>query len=506
MSDLHNTLQTALVANKQEIREWSQRESAAAPPPLYCSIDLRDAGYKIAPVDSNFFPAGFQHLCAQDLRSAQSIFRAQIASTLSTHRALPATRFTSPSSHHNAQKILLLPESHTHNAHYIENLVYLKQLVEGAGFQVEVGWLGALPAAHPPNEQQALLPPTTPQAPVSLEATLGKTLAATPVSFNPTTGKISAGSFEPELILLNHDFSGGYPAWLDQVVQPILPHHRLGWHARKKDRHFFYYNQLVQEFAALLKLDPWPLSIDSEEVSPVDFQTGEGLAQVAEKVDQMIARLKHQYQHYGITQAPFVFIKNNAGTYGMGIMVAHSGAEIQALNRRQKNKMSVAKNHSAIRSVILQEGVPTNLLIDRLVAEPVIYLAGRDLIGGFLRTHTVRGREDNLNSQGMVFRKLCMSDLNSLSGPSTTPSDSSEAPEPQLELVYGAIATLSALAAGREIQAYFQEQQDPTRRAEPPAHELAPGSLPARPPAAAPKPFLANPPESGSKPPHFFSS
>jgi glutamate--cysteine ligase len=149
-----------------------------------------------------------------------------------------------------------------------------------------------------------------------------------------------------------------------------------------------------------------------------------------------------------VDRKPFAFIKNNSGTYGMGIMVAHSAEEIRSLNRRSKNKMSVGKNRIPIESVVVQEGVPTATLVDRLAAEPVIYLFGCQLIGGFLRTNTEKGDEENLNSQGMVFKKLCMSDLRT---PETDLSDDELKEEPILELVYGSIARISALATGLEL-------------------------------------------------------
>ena len=137
----------------------------------------------------------------------------------------------------------------------------------------------------------------------------------------------------------------------------------------------------------------------------------------------------------------------------MGIMVAHSGDEVRQMNRRTKNKMSVGKNRRQIDSMVIQEGVPTATLIDRLIAEPVIYLFGSELMGGFLRTHSEKGDEDNLNSQGMVFRKLCMSDLRSLSAEPQelqTPAESTQ-DLPVLELVYGSVARISALATGLEL-------------------------------------------------------
>jgi hypothetical protein len=85
-----------------------------------------------------------------------------------------------------------------------------------------------------------------------------------------------------------------------------------------------------------------------------------------------------------------------------------------------------------------------------------------------LRTNTERGVEENLNSQGMVFRKLCMTDLRE-----AQESDEGidfEDELPVLELVYGSVARLSALATGRELA------EVGSRRATAPAEEVREGS------------------------------
>ena len=408
-----------IILHRKEILEWQAKHSQEAPPPFYCSIDLRDAGYKITPVDSNLYPAGFNNICPEDMRASPPIIRAQIeTAVIALGRSAP-------------KQVLIIPEFHTTNLFYLENLYYLHQLVESAGFEVRIGWM-----SNPPLE-----------AALQLKTQTEKIITAYPVKIE--AGVASAYGFVPDVILLNNDFSGGYPEQLDSVTQPILPSHRLGWHSRKKSDHFKYYNQLASEFAGMIGIDPWLLQIDTESVGPVNFNENVGTDAVAESVKRILERTQTAYNKYGVTRKPFVFIKNNSGTYGMGIMVVHSAEELMTMNRRTKNKMSVGKNHTSIESVAVQEGVPTATLVDRLAAEPVVYLVGGKLIGGFLRTNTERGDEDNLNSPGMAFRKLCMSDLNILD---EDPEESASiAKKSVLELVYGSIAQISALAAGKEL-------------------------------------------------------
>jgi glutamate--cysteine ligase len=423
ISKTKKLLAEGIRANRKSLREWECAQAKAAPPPFYCSIDLRDAGFKIVPVDSNLFPAGFNNICPEDQRVAPKHFKARI-DAIAQERGIPAIR-----------SVLVIPETHTQNLFYIENLFYLTQLISEAGFETRLGWVGVLaPGA---------------ELPVKLVSESGKELLAYPISNEG--GKLAASGFVPDLVILNNDFSGGYPEVLDQVSQPIVPSHRLGWHTRKKTEHFRHYNALADEFAKIIGVDPWLVRIDTEEVGPVDFNEDIGIEAVAESVGRILDRTRAAYETHKINRKPFVFVKNNAGTYGMGIMVVRSADELRTMNRRTKNKMSVGKNRAHIESVAVQEGVPTATLVDRLPAEPVIYLCGGELIGGFLRTNQERGDEDNLNSQGMVFRKLCMSDLKGLEGPDPDDVDDDKE-EPILELVYGSVARLSALATGRELK------------------------------------------------------
>lgn len=403
-------------ANWDAIRNWQKEKTRIAPPPFYCSVDLRDAGYKIAPVDSNLYPAGFNNICPEDIRTASEVLIPQLK-----QRGLTGKR------------VLIIPESHTSNIFYIENLYYLLLALENCGLEPRLGWFPSLQGESVPSE---------------LVSETGKKLI--PLALSLESGKITAQGFEPDWILLNNDFSAGYPEVFDQVdsrLQPIVPSHRLGWHSRKKTKHFEYYNQLAAEFAAIAQFDPWIIQVDTIEVEPVAFGEEQGLKETAAAATALLARTREQYLARGIVRKPFAFIKNNSGTYGMGIMVVHSGDEVLNMNRRTKNKMSVGKGKTRIESVAVQEGIPTATIVDRLAAEPVIYLAGSSLLGGFLRTNSERGEEDNLNSQGMVFRRLCMADLRA---EIADPTDTQTLPE--LELVYGSVALLSALATGLEIR------------------------------------------------------
>src|SRR3990167_9868396 len=113
-----------LLRNKETIEDWFQQQWLVFPPPLYGSVDLRNAGFKLAPIDMNLFPAGFNNLNVQLLSS-------------SIHAAEKAIRHWVP----DAKRVLIIPESHTRNLFYWENVKSLQQILEQGGFQVRIGFL-----------------------------------------------------------------------------------------------------------------------------------------------------------------------------------------------------------------------------------------------------------------------------------------------------------------------------------------------------------------------------
>ncbi len=378
-------------------------------------MDIRDSGDKIAPVDCNLFPAGFNNICEVDLEHASPIFRNEI------RKIAASGKLKFP------EKIGIIPENHTENRFYLENLHHLQSILENAGFEVRILRLENL------------------DAPLHLSTASEKPLVEHALQIQSGLAGTAEG-WIPDWLVLNADFSGGYPEILDQVSQPKLPSHKLGWHARKKSTHFTFYNQLAREFAELIGIDPWRIQIESESVDSVNFSDGTGMDRVMEISKNMLQSIAAQYQARAIDRKPALFIKNDSGTYGIGVMVIHSVEELSSMNRRTKNKMSVGKNKSQIDRVIIQEGVPTTLTTEGSTSEPVIYMMGETLIGGFIRANRERDDMDNLNSQGMFFKKLCFKDLSDC----LETGDFAEIPT--LEAAYGVVAKLSALAAAMEIR------------------------------------------------------
>jgi hypothetical protein len=119
-----------------------------------------------------------------------------------------------------------------------------------------------------------------------------------------------------------------------------------------------------------------------------------------------------------------VVVKADAGTYGMGVMTVKDAAQVTGLNRKQRNKMSVIKEGMAVSQVIIQEGVHTYERVGSGadgVAEPVVYMIDRFVVGGFYRVHSGRGKDENLNAPGMHFEPLAFETSCSLPDHARTP-------------------------------------------------------------------------------------
>jgi len=405
-------LEKQLLAKQQEIEEWFESEWKKSPAPVYGSVDLRNAGFKLAPVDMNLFPAGFNNLNKEFL--PLSVEAAKIAIT----NAVP-----------HAKKILLVPESHTRNLYYWENIRGLLNILESAGFEIKIGSL--LPDYSEPTE---------------LDLPSGQKILLQSLSRENTIVKV--GDYIPDVVLLNNDLSDGIPEILQKLSLPVIPPAELGWSQRLKSEHFQYYAEISQEFSQLIDIDPWLIAPLFRHCGAIDFMQREGEECLSRNVEQLFTAIQEKYRQYNIASKPFIIVKADAGTYGMGVMTVRHVDEVKALNRKQRTSMSKTKSGQPVRRVIVQEGVYTfeTWGAENSVAEPVVYMWGQRVVGGFYRVHKERSIDENLNAPGMHFEPLAFVK------PCHQPKKDPERDDCQNRFyAYGVIARLSMLAAAREM-------------------------------------------------------
>jgi glutamate--cysteine ligase len=382
---------------------------------VYCSVDLRNAGFKLAPVDTNLFPAGFNNLGERFLPLCVQ------AMQVALERVCPRT-----------SRVLLVPESHTRNLFYLENVAALRRILEAAGYAVRIG---------------SLLPDLTEPQVVDLPS--GASLRLEPL--RRQGNRVGVADFDPCFVLLNNDLSAGRPAILEGIEQAIVPPMALGWDQRRKSEHFRHYHAVAREFGARIDLDPWLIDPFFRQCGQVDFLAREGEDCLAANVEVLLESIRLKYREYGIDREPFVIVKADAGSYGMGVMTARSVDDVRDLNRKERKRMAASKDSQAVTQVIMQEGVYTFETVGEppAVAEPVVYMIDQHVVGGFYRVHTGRGADENLNAPGMHFEPLAFVE------PCNTP-DCAKAPDaaPNRFYAYGVVARLALLAAAREMAAH----------------------------------------------------
>lgn len=361
-------LQIIYESNKREIEDWFKKKQGDNALPVYTSVDLRNAGFKIGPVDVNLFPAGFNNITPASKDLAASYLQKYIEQN-----------------YENVHKIVLITEHHTRNIKYLDNLVVLQYIIQKAGYEVRL--------ADTDIEQNMLLAGSS-----------GEEIVKYPIHLSSDRTIITSDGFQPDLLILNNDLSAGLPNILQSTVTPIIPDVRYGWYRRHKSRLFEVYSELVVDFASLLGIDPWFLCPISRAYKGVNFRDKTGMDGLVKVVDEVLQLTQEKYNKHGIDKTPYVFVKADRGTYGMGIMTVHDANELLNINKKQRHSMSVIKDGIVNDEVLVQEGIPTIENMEGTTSEKMAYLVAGQVIGSVERFNSKKDIEDNLNSPGMDLR------------------------------------------------------------------------------------------------------
>jgi glutamate--cysteine ligase len=388
--------------------------------PLYSSLDIRDAGFKVAVVDVNLFPAGFNILSTLDKERASR----KMTEFLSAKLMIPPP-----------WRITLVPEAHTSNQGYLDNVAALINILKVAGCEIKLLWSG------PPIPKMW-----------SVKTRCGFTL-----EYLPANEALS----NSQALILNHDLSGGIPEAIKNVTLPTYPSKQLGWFRRKKSSHQEIVESVLQKLSNKFDwFDSWYFSTLTIAMDHVDFSKDTELTKVAGVVDESIAKISEEYKKRNIAHTPRVFVKNDAGTYGMGVIGVATGQEIIEANRNLRKKMRLGKESVPISRVIVQEAVPTALQYfdtntqKHIAGEPVLYMVNGIPIGGFVRIHEELGPQAqhlSLNQPGSLLEPIeCPDNLGKMTRPFPTVRESQICGQLGSRQIYGFLARLHAIAAGLE--------------------------------------------------------
>ena len=416
-----NELEQRILDSMPAIERWFRLEWMEHTPPFYSSVDIRNAGFKLAPVDTNLYPDGWQNLTPAML-------------PLAVQAAMAAIEKICP----EARNLLVVPQNKPSNTFYLSNLAQLRRIFHMAGLNVRIGSIS-------PDVKKSTV----------IELPNGESITLEPVI--RTKGRLGVKDFDPCTILLNNDLSTGVPGILEDLhEQYLLPPLHAGWTSRRNSIHFKCYEEVSKRFGKLIGVDHWLINPMFEKCGTVDFASEADMQKLTSAVSALLAKIKKKYKEYGIKEKPFVVVKADNSSNGMGIMTVRDVKELDALRPKPVGKAAGATKIAAqVHDIILQEGVLTNERMHDAVAEPVVYLMDRYVVGGFYRVHAERKVDENLNAPGSSYVPLAFAESTHLPQPGIRPGASA----PNRFYMYGVIARLAMLAASYELEATDPEAE-----------------------------------------------
>ncbi len=414
-----NELEQRILDATPVIERWFRLEWMEHTPPLYCSVDIRNAGFKLAPVDTNLYPDGWHNLSPDMLPLAVQAAQAAI------EKICP-----------EARNLLIVPENGKPSSFYLASLQRLQEIFRMAGLNVRFGSID--PALK--RSTSVALPD-------------GEKLLLEPAQ--RLRHRLGLKHFDPCTILLNNDLSAGAPGILEDLYdQYLLPPLQAGWTVRRKSRHFQCYEEVSKRFGKLIGIDPWLINPLYATCGEIDIHEPSGGECLRTNVEALLAKVRRKYKEYGISEKPFVVVKADQGTHGMGLMTVRDVKDLEHLGRKPA-RGKTAGPEVPRGEVIIQEGVLTHERIHDAVAEPVVYMIDRYVVGGFYRVHAERSEDENLNAPGAQFVPLAFS------GPPQLPRAGAKAgaSAPNRFYMYGVIGRLALVAASYELEATDPELQ-----------------------------------------------
>lgn len=399
--DFLDNNQQILESKRDDLKKWFENKRKQLPIPIYGSVDIRDSGWKASVIDANHFPAGFNNIAPEDEERVSQLLHEHIMRL-----------------DEECTWVHLYPESHTRNPAYVENLKVIKKLLELANLRVTVG--------SPELEGHGFLDGLS--GPLKLQQ----------VEVDESDSLLIEGK-SPPLILLNNDLSGGLLPGLQNIA--VSPPLEMGWNRRRKSEHYAILEKYIDEVSELIGIDPWHLSTDWFVSEDKCLDKENCRIELAAEIDHFIEKIRLNYEKRGIEQDPVVFVKNDRGTYGLGILCIKSGEELLNLSNRKMNRLSYSKGGADVENFLIQEGVPTRFEETGPI-EPVVYLIDGEAASWFYRHNAKKGDLENLNTPSAEF--LARSEM---------PENITR----HAEGWHALIAELSMLAMGDEMQSISQK-------------------------------------------------
>ncbi len=407
-----NELEQRILDSMPAIERWFRLEWMEHTPAFYCSVDVRNAGFKLAPVDTDLYPAGWNNLTQPML-------------PLAVQAAMAAIEKICP----EARNLLIIPDNNIRNTFYLSNLARLRSVFHMAGLNVRIGSIN-------PEVKKS----------TTLELPGGESITLEPVV--RLKGRLGVKDFDPCTILLNNDLVAGVPGILEDLhEQYLLPPLHASWTTRRKSTHFRTYEEVSKRFGKLIGVDPWLINPMFDKCGVLDLSRSADVDTLTARVDGLLLKVKKKYKEYGIKEKPFIVIKADNRGSSAGLMTLRDARDVPTMI--QKCSAPAKGAGLGAPELILQEGVLTNERMNDAVAEPVVYMMDRYVVGGFYRIHAERGVDEDLSAPGSSFVPLAFAESTHLPQPGVRPGASA----PNRFYMYGVIGRLAMLAASYELEA-----------------------------------------------------
>ena len=407
-----NELEQRMLDAMPAIERWFRLEWMEHTPPFYTSVALRNAGFKLAPVDTSLFPHGWHNLTPEML-------------PLAVQAAMAAIEKICP----EARNLLIIPENHLRGPSDLADVAQLQHIFNLAGLNVRVGSID-------PELKQSITYTLPGGESVEVEPALR------------LRRRVGLKHFDPCTILLNNELTAGAPGILEELYeQYLLPPLQAGWTVRRRSRHFQSYEDVGKRFGKMLGIDHWlihPISASAEAGSgkkPLDA--------LRAAVDLVLTKVRRKYKEYGIGEKPFVVIKADDAADSAGVALLRDVRELEALAEDARLPRS---GHW-----LVQEGVLTQERMHEAVAEPVVYTMDRYVVGGVYRVHAATDATAVVAcSHDARYVPLAFEHSTHLPQPGVRPGASA----PNRFYMYGVVARLAMLAASYELEATDPELQE----------------------------------------------
>jgi glutamate--cysteine ligase len=399
MTIIH-TIAQKIHLKKSIIDDFFAQKFKTNPAFFYNSIDLRHSSYKISAIDTNCYPAGFNNLSISGKNIAENLVKEFLSNNFST----------------SPKNIFIIPENHTRNIRYLENLAVIVEILQTQKCQVFVTTYN-------------------PEIIAKTVITLENKGSITLYPLQKISGKLAISDENNQNIFADLEV-------LNNVLTAINPPLAMGWHQRTKSQHFTIYNDIADQIAKILDLDPWLISSMHEHCEDIDFKESIGLECLAKNVEKLLKKISEKYLEHNIKDQPYCYIKADNGTYGMAVWSVSDPQDVLEINKKERNKMNMLKGSTQTSKVMIQEGIITNDKINNNPCEPMIYMINGNVAQNLFRTNDSRDDHISLNAMGATFYNL-----------ENLPQQNNFIDsENNFIIVYELIAKMASLASAIELQ------------------------------------------------------